>query len=130
MNLKRCPFCGSTDIHFDKSGEFFMCMDCDTFGPANDAVDGRTWNLRPAPWISVSKELPDTGLTVLIANTAWDCPVDTGFFDGGDCWYRACNPSVELDSMDCVGGLNPYMFPPTHWMPLPEPLKTESEDAK
>jgi Lar family restriction alleviation protein len=47
--LKRCPFCGSTNLHEEKDFPFFVhCAGCATDGPLRDDADTarEAWNTR------------------------------------------------------------------------------------
>jgi hypothetical protein len=61
-------------------------------------------------WISVDERLPPNGQRVLLYRI--DCTITVGYFVG-----HKINKEVWR-SHDLMW---PYQYPPTHWMPIPDP---------
>ena len=56
MNIKKCPFCGSSETHVLKSAYTpdwaVECLTCDAFGPSQDGADVaiKSWNEGSPRW--------------------------------------------------------------------------------
>lgn len=61
-------------------------------------------------WTACADEMPDSDITVLVSNPAWNGEVGLGFHDG-EVWR-------DQDGVAWSG--NGDDLPPTHWMDLPE----------
>jgi len=61
VNIKECPFCGSTETHVIKAivGNDYSveCMTCESIGPSQDGVDVavKSWNEGSPRWIQFFK---------------------------------------------------------------------------
>lgn len=67
-------------------------------------------------WINVKDELPEANKLVLVCEAA---------YDSISIAYRLPDSEEFIDTMDGY----PLDYA-THWMPLPKPPKTESEETK
>ena len=108
MELKPCPFCGSSKIDM---GIIAKCSDCLAYGPYVGGHLGnlKAWNTRSVNWISVKDRLPPRNERVLV----W-------------LWEKG---KVDIDVIQKQGpsdggGLQfvkNYLHNVTDWKPLPNP---------
>jgi len=111
--LLSCPFCGCDDIYF--AGDpptsltvcYAYCGQCGartaSYSPRSKAEVIAAWNRRAAGWIPVEERLPEKGECLVVSDgTVYPASVIFG-----------------EDFKHC-----------THWMPLPEPPKSQEGGAK
>ena len=116
IQLKPCPFCGGTDLHYQS--RTIECNACLAEGPYCDSGElaAVAWNKRASGWISISEELPKKSGFYICA------PYVTGDGLTGSTyqWFFA--------NKEHFGQLNHPHKHVTHWM-YPPNLPVSLEDA-
>lgn len=105
--LKRCPFCGSTQFTqewHNNLDSYIECLDCGASAcPA-------AWNRRASPWVSVEDGLPAVGELVLVR-----------FYypEQGNYEYKALRQYCESGWINPKNACCYDISSVTHWMPIP-----------
>ena len=119
--LRECPFCGGENVFLEDGWNDYnvfqvICKDCVMpYGEINskqEAIDA--WNTRADGWISVDERLPSIERDALVYSIDGYC-----YLAQYDTLY--C-PKEWLDSE------NEKLVGITHWQPLPEPPKGETDE--
>ena len=119
VELKACPFCGSSDAHLARGDKYHwgVCFQCRAEGPVIDTEElaATLWNTRASPW----QELPATptpgvapwdGRPVLLCYAPLGHVPDAYWAD----WWRQNGRDTT--------GWHHAVDEPTHWRQLDAPL--------
>ena len=123
--LNPCPFCGG-EAYVSKWCYKVLCIDCDAeVFIERETSDGvkevsLKWNARADGWISVDDRLPEVGIKVLCyrpeAEKSGDEIIKVSYALDG----KNRSPQGIEHKFECWCHV-------THWMPLPNPPKTDKQ---
>ena len=118
MELKPCPFCGSSRVKFYRVTGMYeaACSDCRCTSGIEGTKEAAAaaWNTRVSGWIPCSERMPEDYITVLLYGKI--IGLVKGFFTSYKDFYIADSGRTAIRKSAV-----------THWMPLPEPPKGEKQ---